>query len=328
MYNKKNLGTLTFFTALSLGVVTVALTTQRANEKEFGYGGKQPDEISSFKEVSFFKIQENSPVIQLQAKELTITNQEILRFNAPVGAFVKNGREYTYKANLGEYKQTPKKMHLEGDVELDDSNSTYKSEKLLFDGIASTLNASGGVESVYLDTKTQDRIFLKSNELDSDLDKKIIKLIGSVDGKIKRKRRYEGGLEFKADEVEVNSLESRVSMNKNVKLKRNNYYLQAQKAEVFLENFNKKLKYYELYDDVKLEEQVRLRSGKKQTRRAYAEKLEAHQSAGKVILTGAPRVEQGDDIIRGYQITLRENVELVEVDDSQSSFSLKRNEDE
>jgi lipopolysaccharide export system protein LptA len=75
---------------------------------------------------------------------------------------------------------------------------------------------------------------------------------------------------------------------------------------------------------VKLEEKLKLKSGKNQTRRAFAEKLEGHQRTGKIILTGAPRVEQGNDIIKGYQITLRENVELVEVDDSQSSFSLKK----
>ena len=51
------------------------------------------------------------------------------------------------------------------------------------------------------------------------------------------------------------------------------------------------------------------------------------KKTGKILLSGAPRVEQGDDIIKGYQITLRENVEMVEVDDSQSSFSLKRNEE-
>ena len=47
----------------------------------------------------------------------------------------------------------------------------------------------------------------------------------------------------------------------------------------------------------------------------------------KIVLTGAPRVEQDQDVIKGYQITLRENVELVEVDDSQTSFKINRNKD-
>ena len=131
-------------------------------------------------------------------------------------------------------------------------------------------------------------------------------------------------MKFAAENVVVNSPESRINLSKSVKLRRNNYYLTAGNAEIFLENFNKKLKYYSLYDDVKLEEKIELHSGGTQTRRAYAEKLEAHQATGRVVLTGAPRVEQGKDIIKGYQITLRENVELVEVDDSKSSFSLKK----
>ena len=75
---------------------------------------------------------------------------------------------------------------------------------------------------------------------------------------------------------------------------------------------------------MKLEEKLVIPGKKPQLRKAYSEKLEGHQRSAKVILTGAPRVEQGEDIIQGYQITLRENVELVEVDDAQSSFNLKK----
>ena len=78
------------------------------------------------------------------------------------------------------------------------------------------------------------------------------------------------------------------------------------------------------YDDIKLVEQLNTSEGNSQTRRAYSEKLEGYMSQGKIVLTGAPRVEQGDDLIKGYQITLRENVELVEVEEAQSSFKLKK----
>jgi len=82
-----------------------------------------------------------------------------------------------------------------------------------------------------------------------------------------------------------------------------------------------------MYDDIKLEEKLKTRQGGSQVRRAFAEKLEGFISDGKLVLSGAPRVEQGRDIIKGYQITLRENTEIVEVDDSQSSFRFKKEND-
>ena len=44
----------------------------------------------------------------------------------------------------------------------------------------------------------------------------------------------------------------------------------------------------------------------------------------KFYLTGSPRVIQGSDVIKGYKVTLRENLEMVEVDDSASSFTIKK----
>ncbi len=90
-----------------------------------------------------------------------------------------------------------------------------------------------------------------------------------------------------------------INLSDNVYLERNNYNLRAQRADIYLENFNKKLKYYVLYDDIKLVEELTLPNGTKQTRKAYSEKLEGYMSQGKIVLTGAPSVEQGDDLIKG-----------------------------
>ena len=43
-----------------------------------------------------------------------------------------------------------------------------------------------------------------------------------------------------------------------------------------------------------------------------------------MMLSGAPRVEQGADVIKGYRITIRENVDLIEVDDAMSDGQVKR----
>jgi lipopolysaccharide transport protein LptA len=327
MYNKKSLGTIIFFGFVSIGVLVLAVTTQRDSEKVFKKI-KKPDEMSYFKNVHFFRNQSSKPNMELKATRLEILNDEKLTFYTPIGKLFSQGQKIDYRAESGIYYQSKLKLILSGEIELSDKSSNYKCNNLTYTGEESVLRAHGDVRSTYLDPKTLDRIKLTSKKMISYLSQNITKLDGNVEGIISRRRKYEGQVKFQANQVELNSLKSQVKMSENVKIHRNNYYLQAQHASIFLENFNKKLKYYELYDDVKLEEKVKLRSGKQQIRRAYAEKLEAHQRSGRIVLTGAPRVEQGDDIIRGYQITLRENVELVEVDDSQSSFSIKRNKNE
>lgn len=323
MYNKKSLGTIYVFTALSCGVLILAMNTHRASEKSFAKAEK-PDEVSSFKSVHFFRNLNSKPSLELKSTNLEIINQDILTFKKPEGQLFRSGKSLTYSADSGQFTQAQNSLELKGNIELKNALSSYLCDELTYDGRNETLFARGSVESTHRDLKTQDTIKLNSQFMRSNLKENLTQLNGNVKGVIVRRRKYEGDVKFQADKVELNSSKSLISLNQDVKIQRNNYYLQAQRAKIFLENFNKKLKYYELYDDVKLEEQVKLSSGEKQTRRAYAEKLEAHQSSGKIILTGAPRVEQGRDVIRGYQIILRENVELVEVDDSQSRFSIKR----
>lgn len=324
MYNKKNLGIIFIFALIILSVIMLALTKFKITEVKYNYQEEKSVEISRFENVHYFKLKNALKSIELSSNELVITDNIFMNFSSPKGQVYSGSRVINYTSDKGVMNQVTKNLNLIGNVIVTDGVSEYTSDNINYEGKADILRANGNVKTKYVDAKTNDTILLKSNSMSSNLTQKMMILEGSVTGELIRKRQYEGGLNFSAETVVLNSLESNMTLSNNVKLHRNNYYLSAQNAQVFLENFNKKLKYYTLYDDVKLEETIMLRSGKSQMRRAYAEKLEAHQRSGKIILTGAPRVEQGDDVIKGYQITLRDNVEMVEVDDSQTSFSLKK----
>jgi lipopolysaccharide export system protein LptA len=63
-------------------------------------------------------------------------------------------------------------------------------------------------------------------------------------------------------------------------------------------------------------------------RKAFAEKLEGLISEKKIILTGLPKVFQQKDVIKGNRITIRENIETVEVDDANTNITLEREKDE
>jgi lipopolysaccharide export system protein LptA len=75
---------------------------------------------------------------------------------------------------------------------------------------------------------------------------------------------------------------------------------------------------------VKMTETMTSPRGENTVRRAYSERLEGFGQEQKMVLSGAPRVEQGSDVIKGYRITIRQNIDLIEVDDSMSDMQIKK----
>ena len=63
--------------------------------------------------------------------------------------------------------------------------------------------------------------------------------------------------------------------------------------------------------------------GKKIIRKAFSEKLEGFPKRSLVILTGYPKVLQGQDAIVGNKIILRWNNEVLEIIDANSNLKLK-----
>lgn len=323
MHNKKLLTILALFVLIIISTLSFSLMPQQRQSQSQTEQLESSIERIQFEKIDYYKTKARMPYMHLNASTLVIEGSERLDFSKPKGSLYSDDKKVIYSADTGTFTSINEHLELEGHVDVIENKNSYKSKKLDYSGKSHTLEAVGDVRALLFDELTKDTMNLSSVTLVSFLDKDIVQLSGDVKGKLERHRKYEEGFMFSAGYMEFNGVISQMSLTKSVIINRNNYTVSAQSAQIFLENFNKKLKYYSLYDDVKLVEKIKT-SGTVSTRRAYAEKLEAFQNTGKIILTGAPRVEQGDDVIKGYQITLRENVELVEVDDSQSSFSIKR----
>lgn len=323
MVNKRSIIIIFIFLSVTGVILLAALNVKRKISSGSKIVGKSKVDKARFSKLSYFVLDNGRKSISLDAEELNIVNNEDLYFKLPVGVLY-NDEQINYVAKTGKYIGKTRELTLNGEVSLESTSGDHKSDKVYYNGSKKYLEASGKVESKFVDEKTKDDILVESNYVNSWIKDKRTLFMGSVKGKVKRRRIYEQSFDFFANRVELNQLKSQVFLTENVKLERNNYHLESQKAEIFLENFNKKLKYYVLYDDIKLEEKLLMPDGSVQMRRAFSEKLEGYMSDAKIVLSGAPRVEQGDDLIKGYQITLRENVELVEVDDSQSSFDLNK----
>lgn len=324
MTNKRSIIIVSIFILITLAVLAASINVKRKSQARNELKGNSKVEESQFNGLSYFVLDDGKKDISLDATNLKILNNEDLFFTSPVGVIFEDKDKVNYKAKKGSYIGSTKELKLAGEVDVETTMAGHKSKKLYYNGVKKYLEASGEVKSRYMDKKTKDNIYVDSNYVNSWVNDKRTLFLGDVKGRVKRRRVYEESFKFAANRVELNQLKSLVSLSENVSLDRANYLLKAEKAEIFLENFNKKLKYYVLYDDIKLEEKLNMPDGTVQIRRAFSEKLEGYMSEAKVVLSGAPRVEQGDDLIKGYQITLRENVELVEVDDSQSSFDLNK----
>src|SRR5690606_36667393 len=134
-----------------------------------------------------------------------------------------------------------------------------------------------------------------------------------------RQRACEENIHFSSDDLYSYEALLKIELLGNVLVRRPGMVSTSLKGEIFLENYNKKLKYFVLYDDVKVTEKLKLEGGRVVERRAFGEQLEGIMSEDKITLTGSPKVFPVKDIIKGNVIVLRENNEVVEVDDANSN---------
>jgi len=329
MYQLKSTIVIVVFTLIcAISIIAAQMTTPRTKQIQ-EVGSKPQDKKSQFKNIFYYSLTRNVPNMEFVASELSIINQTRLYFSSPIGRIKRGAEEaetyLNYKAGEGNYNSEEGVMHLSQEVAIDYARSELMARELSFYKNKNLLIGSGGVESKFLDNNSGDEIFINSTKVEANPKTEFSKFIGEVKGRIKRKRAYQEPLNFLADNLGISLKEGKVDMVGNVLLEKPNFKVLAKNAEIFLDNFNKKLKYYQLTDDIKMQERVQKRNGEFFERKAFAEKMEGYASEGKLVLTGAPRVLQGRDIIKGTKIVLRQDVELVEVDDSNTRFTLEKN---
>lgn len=294
----------------------------------------QVDE-SFFKDVTYYSVENSKPYLQLDSSELSISS-----IDGIVIGFNPNGIVYRYEKDDNRplepiYFQSKnsrallkrKEIFLENDVEIKMNNTNLNSDKVSILSNGDILYAYGNVKTLSTVEKTNDQIMVNSKGAVYRPKEQLFEYKDNVSGEIKRKRQYEESISFKTDLLTVNGPQLLAEMKGNVFFKKENLEASAQRGEVFLENYNKRLKYYALYDDVRLQESL-MQDGRPLTRKAFSEKLEGIISDKKIILTGLPKVFQGKDVIKGNRITIRENVETVEVDDANTSIILDRKKEE
>lgn len=283
-------------------------------------------EYTEIQTLEYFHLKEGKALMSLSAEHMRSQGEEVAEFTAPAGIYnyQQKNKSLQYNADKGVYRKSKNMLTLNGEVRVTSDEAKYFADQLKYYFLKDLIVGSGNVKFEGDDLKTKDHVTVTSSKMKAQLKKKISRFEGGVNGVITRKRQYEGRMTFSSSTMDLLGDESLAKLEGNVVMDRQDYHLTAGKADIYLENYNKSLKYFVLNDDVKMREKFRSPEGVITERKAFAERLEGFGREQKMILSGAPRVETGEDVIKGYRITVRENVDLIEVDDAMSDVQVKR----
>ena len=322
--------------------LTLSLISYLGHFDDFGSKHEIPkngpihDEVdeSFFKNVNYYSIYNSRPFLELESNELSLSSNDgvVIGFY-PKGIIYRYDKAGTqlepiyFQSKNSRALTKSKDVYLTDEVEIKMTDTNLHADKVSILKDGELINANQHVKTLNTSSKNNDQILVNANSAIYRPREQYFEYRENVEGIIKRKRLYEESLSFKSDLMTVEGSKSLASMTGNVSFKKDNLEASANRGEVFLENYNKRLKYYALYDDVRLQERL-LHTGKPLLRKAFAEKLEGLISDKKIILTGLPKVFQEKDTIKGNRIIIRENVETVEVDDANTNITLKKEQEE
>jgi lipopolysaccharide export system protein LptA len=282
-------------------------------------------EYTVIHQLQYFHVKDAVPQMSLSADLLRSQGEAQAEFEFPRGVYNLREQDKTlkYNADRGQYKKARELLTLTGAVKVRSDEGTYEADRVSYYFKKDLMTGKGNVRFDGEDPRTRDHVTVASERLRANPGLKLSTFFGAVRGRLQRKKKHEGTLTFASRELQVDGNKSLAQLVGDVRIKRDGYDITSGKADVFLENYNKSLKYFVLNDDVKVAERLQTPEGV-QVRKAFAERLEGFGKEQKMVLSGAPRVEMGEDVIKGYRITIRENTDLVEVDDAMSDVQVKR----
>ncbi len=281
---------------------------------------------SYFINIDYFHLKNGLKDLKLKAQELILNNVEKLTiFVSPIGeTYDKQQLPIKFSSKYGEHNAFVDSLKLEGKVEIQGINYRSFSDFALYTKADDLLSIKGNVRTNYRSLETGDDISIEGHESLAHPNSNFAKFTGSVYGKINRKRKYEESYYFSTEILEWNGALQMIKMEGgNAKIWKEKFTATANRGEISLTNYNKRLKYFVLYDNVQLNEFFLDQQGILIERKAFGEKLVGIQSEQKLILTGYPKVIQGEDIIKGNEIILTEDNDVIEVDDANSNILLK-----
>lgn len=285
-----------------------------------------PD-FTEIENLDYFHLKDGVPQLSLAAIKMRSQGEEFAEFDEPKGVYNYQQKDKTirYQALEGNYKKQKEILTLDGKVKMTTDDAEYIADHFKYYFKKDLIVGKENVKVTGDDLKSKDHFVIEALSMRAYPQKQHSSFKGNVQGSLIRKKNYEGGMTFSSNEMEMDGVKSLAQLRGDVVMKRAGYLITSGKGDIFLENFNKSLKYFVFNDDVKVTQTIKTPTGNTQ-RRAFSERLEGFAREEKMILSGAPRVEMGTDVVKGYRITIREDIDLIEVDDAMSDMQMKKKE--
>jgi lipopolysaccharide export system protein LptA len=314
------------FSFTLMGIIfTVRRVDLKREEKSLIEVKNAPTEHSDFAFVHYFLVTEQKPSLKLTADSLQVTNNELVTVHIPKGeAYSEDGIPLFYEAKDGKLNKVQDIFNLSEAVKINYQTMEVTGHKAIYNKKDERLEVLRDVVSTDVSAKTGDRLTLWSDQAVAWPKRKFARYSGRVRGEVAKKKAYEEGISFKTNLLEADLVADLITLKGDVFFKKQDLTASSLRAEVFLENYNKKLKYYVLYDDVKLEQKLKNKDGSTLLRKGFCEKLEGQMATETAVLTGAPRIISGTDVVSGNKITLRERAQLIEVEDNKASLIIQK----
>jgi len=274
--------------------------------------------------VDFFLTKPASSLLKVNASEASVLDKgnRVVMFHPKGQMISKSGQAFDFQSNRGLLRQEQQYVMLEDQADVTSVNMRLKAKQIEYFANQQKMAAKGEVQSWALDARRKDKIRLFADQMDWFIQRESGEFRGHVDGTLTRSRAFEQGIDFWSDVIKSDLVAGMMWLEGNVKFRKQELTATSRSGDITLENYNKKLKYYTLYDDVKVVEKVKTVEGPL-IRRALSERLDGYMAEDKIVLTGSPKVFQQQDTIKGNTIILRPNSEVIEVDDARTNFILR-----
>lgn len=327
--NPRSIIIISFYGLLNIYIIGSALRQNSNADKALQAAGALSPEFTHIEDLNYFHLRQGVPQMSLAAIKMRSQGEELAEFTEPKGVYNYQQKNQTmrYQAREGIYRKTKDLLVLTGEVKVVSDEAEYFAERVKYFFKKDLIFGYGGVTFKGMDPKSKDQIEINSETMRANPQNQLSRFKGRVHGTMKRKKKYEGQMSFSSQQLHLDGIKSLAHLEGDVSLKRQSYLITAGKADIYLENYNKSLKYFVFNDDVKVTEILQTSEGTTY-RKAFSERLEGFGREEKMVLSGAPKVEHGEDVVKGYRITIRENMDLIEVDDAMSDMQVKRKNDE
>ncbi len=252
-------------------------------------------------------------------------NEKKVYFNAPKGSFGSD-QKVSFEGDQGILTKDKGNLVVSDNVILTSDGMKTTSRDLSVNLQKNSAIATGNVKSD-IDEGVR-KVSIRAQKLFVEDAKKELRYLGVVNGEIKgRDKQAFSNISFKSDLLTYNNVDKIIFLEGNAFINRAKSQISGLRGNIWLNNQTSRVKYFSMSDDVKLRDEFVNAQGKVIKRNSFSEKVEGFSDEEKLILSGFPQVEQEGDIIKGNQMIIREDQEMIEIINTNSQFRLKNRND-